>query len=368
MDRGLYIHIPFCIKKCRYCDFPSYSGLDKIFDKYIDAVLVEAESYKGQRFDTVFIGGGTPTHLSATQISRLLGGLSNVFEFSKSCEFSCEANPGTVTEDKLRALRDGGVNRLSIGVQSFCDRELEIIGRIHDSKTALETIELSKKYFDNINIDIMTALPGQTRESLMQTLDIAISAGVSHISCYSLILEKGTELEKMVQTGQIELSDDDDDRKMYALLCHKLEDAGYEHYEISNFAKEGCRCRHNLKYWNTEEYIGLGAAAHSFLGNKRFANTISVNEYILNPTEKSVETELTLEDKMGEYCMMSLRTADGISEKEFEKRFGKSFYEVYKNLPEKFIKIGLMKKNPHGYSLTPEGINVSNSIMCDFLL
>ncbi len=368
MDKGLYIHIPFCIRKCRYCDFPSYSGLDKIFDKYIEALLIEAEFYRGQRFNTVFIGGGTPTHLSATQISRLLGGLSNVFEFSKSCEFSCEANPGTVTEDKLRALRDGGVNRLSIGVQSFCDRELEIIGRIHDSKTALETITLAKKYFDNVNIDIMTALPGQTRESLMKTLDIGISLNPTHISCYSLILEEGTELKKMAENGEVLLPDEDEDREMYNMLCNRLLEAGYEQYEISNFARPDFQCRHNLKYWNTEEYIGLGAAAHSFVGNKRFANVSDVREYILNPGKRAEEIELTTSDRMSEYCMMTLRTVHGIDTEEFKRRFGKDFNEVYKEKPQRFVNLGLMKKTPHGYSLTRGGIDVSNSIMCEFLI
>ena len=368
MYRGLYIHIPFCIRKCRYCDFASYTGMDSLFDKYIDALIREAKIYKGEKIDTVFVGGGTPSILSCEQIKRLLFEIREVFEFSENTEFSWEANPGTLTEEKLAALKSGGVNRLSIGVQSFCDSELETIGRIHDGREAQAAVELSKKYFDNINVDIMTALPGQNMESLTKTLDMALSLEVSHISCYSLILEEGTELEKMVQRGQVTLSDEEEDREMYRLLCRKLKAAGYEHYEISNFAKKGSRCRHNLKYWNTQEYMGLGAAAHSFVGNKRFANTCDVEEYILNPTKKAEETELTLSDKISEYCMMSLRTVDGINEKEFEKRFGKSFYDVYDKLPEKFIKLGLMKKNPHGYSLTPEGINVSNSIMCEFLL
>ena len=368
MCRGLYIHIPFCIRKCRYCDFPSYTGMEDLFDKYIEALLEEAKLYRGEKFDTVFIGGGTPSILSCNQINRLLQGIREVFEFSGNLEFSCEANPGTLTEEKLITLKNSGVNRLSIGVQSFCDGELGTIGRIHDSKGAIEAVELSKKYFDNINVDIMTALPGQTIKSLEKTLDTALSLGVSHISCYSLILEEGTELEKMVQRGELALSDEEEDRQMYDFLCDKLEKSGYEHYEISNFAKKGFTCRHNLKYWNTEEYIGLGAAAHSFVGDKRFSNTVNVKEYILNPTKKAEETELTLSDKMGEYCMMSLRTADGINEREFERRFSKKFCDVYGDLPEKFIKLGLMKKNSHGYSLTRRGIDVSNSIMCEFLL
>lgn len=368
MDKGLYIHIPFCIRKCRYCDFPSYTGMESLFDSYLDALLVEAKLYKGEKIDTVFIGGGTPSILSCEQIKRLLVGIRDNFQFSENIEFSVEVNPGTLTEEKLAALKDGGVNRLSIGVQSFSDSELQIIGRIHDGRVAAEAVELSKKYFDNINIDIMTALPGQTADSLEKTLDTAISLGVTHISCYSLILEEGTELYNMVENGQVTLAGEEEDRQMYSLICNKLKSAGYEHYEISNFAKEGFRCRHNLKYWNTQEYIGLGAAAHSFVGNKRFSNTVNVKDYIQNPIEKAGETELSLSDMMGEYCMMSLRTKDGIDEKEFEKRFGKSFYEVYKNLPDKFISLGLMKKNPQGYSLTPRGINVSNSIMCEFLL
>ncbi len=364
---GLYIHIPFCIKKCAYCDFPSYSGCDEYFEKYIDALLFETRKYRGEKIDTVFIGGGTPTVLSETLLEKLLAGINESFDILPEAEFSAEANPGTVTEEKLAILKSGGVNRLSIGVQSFDNKELEILGRIHDSQTALETVEAAQRYFDNVNIDIMTAIPRQTEKSLMNTLKTAVATGVNHMSCYSLIVEEGTPFYSMYENGTLFLCSEDEDREMFETLCSYMKNQGFERYEISNFAKPGKRCRHNMKYWNTEDYIGIGAAAHSCVEGKRFYNTADLRKYIKQPGIPEEITELSLSDRMGEYVMMALRTIDGVSFEEFRRRFGRSFTEVYFSQLEKLKNTDLVRINEHSFALTEKGFDVSNGIMCEFV-
>ena len=365
--KGLYIHVPFCIKKCKYCDFVSFTDEQEMYDKYISSVLKEASHYKGISVDTVFVGGGTPTVLSASQLKRLLQGVEEIFKITTDAEFSVEANPGTIDEEKLAVLKSCGVNRLSIGVQSFDDKELRMLGRIHDSKGALGAIQTAQRYFDNINIDIMTAIPGQTDQSLMNTLKTAVETGAQHLSCYSLILEEGTVLEAMVRSGEVKLLDDETDRKMYARMCSYLEAEGYERYEISNFSKPGRNCRHNLKYWNTQEYIGLGAAAHSYLDGKRFYNTSDLNCYINQPKKREESIELSQSDKVAEYIIMSLRTARGVDLKEFYNRFGFDFAENYASEICKFTQGGFLMLSDNRCYLTDKGIDVSNSIMCEFL-
>ena len=364
---GLYIHVPFCIKKCRYCDFVSFTNEQDIYDKYIEAVLREAANYKGTPIDTIFVGGGTPTALSSHQLKKLLEGISGIFKIAADAEFSVESNPGTIDDEKLAVLKSCGVNRLSIGVQSFDDEELRTLGRIHDSESALCAIQSAQKYFDNINIDIMTAIPGQTYESLMHTLNTAVSTGAEHISCYSLILEEGTPLEAMVRSGKLSLLDEEIDRKMYRDMCSFLNSKGYERYEISNFSKPGRNCRHNLKYWNTYEYIGLGAAAHSYFEGKRFYNTSDLHGYINEPGRREESIELSQSDKVAEYIIMSLRTAEGVNLNEFANRFGFDFVSNYVNQINKFTQGGFMKLTEKNCFLTDKGIDVSNSIMCEFL-
>ena len=365
--KGLYIHIPFCIRKCAYCDFVSITNGDDMFERYVDTLLLEAEEYSGEEIDSIFIGGGTPTILPHELITRLLKGIHSIFRISSNTEISCEGNPGTITDEKISALIDGGINRMSVGVQSFNDRELKAIGRIHDAKTAYNTVcKIRKSGISNINIDIMTALPNQNPKSLNETLKTAVELPITHISAYSLIIEDGTPLEKDYSKGLIAVPDEDEDRKMYADTVDFLKKHGFNRYEISNFAKQGYECRHNLKYWSCDEYIGLGAAAHSYIGDERFSNSCNIKEYITN--NKRENTALSEADKISEFMMMGLRKASGININEFKNRFGKSIDEVFDAELNKFINLDLMQYHNGNYSLTDRGIDVSNSVMCEFLL
>lgn len=362
---GLYIHIPFCVKKCAYCDFVSFTEGDK--EAYIDALICEIEQWRGTWVDSIFIGGGTPTILTAAQLGRLCDSVNEIFNISTGCEWTVEANPKTLDGAKLQILRRGGINRISIGVQSFNDAELRKIGRIHTADEAEQTIRACRKAgFDNINIDLMSALPGQTRKSFEKTLDRAISQNVEHISCYSLILEEGTPLYCEHMNTPLNLPDEDAEREMYAIAQQKLSAAGFVQYEISNFAKNNRECRHNLKYWHCDEYIGAGLAAHSYLNGERYYNTSDMAKYLsgdrIEGREKSDQS-----DKRGEFIIMALRLREGINTEEFNRRFGGDFDREYKTVTDKFIRLGLMEKTDRGFRLTNEGISLSNSVMCEFL-
>lgn len=361
---GLYIHIPFCIKKCNYCDFVSFTEKDALFDEYIDALLLEAKEYETLSFDTVFIGGGTPTVLSPKQLERLLSGIRSTLKISDNAEFSIEANPKTLTEEKLITLYKNGVNRISIGVQSFIDSELSFLGRIHSSRDAISTIELAKKYFDNFNLDLMFALPNQTKEDVLFSLKTAVSLSPAHISCYSLILEEGTPLFCEFEKGNLTLQDEDTDRNNFEAICNFLKENGYSRYEVSNFALDGFECRHNLKYWDCDEYIGLGLAAHSYFDGKRFYNTSDFKTYIEGNFHDEFIT-LSEKDKMSEFMIMGLRKTNGIKISEFEKRFFKNPCNIY-NM-EKFQKLGLIINDGEKIRLTERGMDVSNSVLCEFV-
>ncbi|MGN0107148.1 MAG: radical SAM family heme chaperone HemW [Hominilimicola sp.] len=364
--KGLYIHIPFCAQKCKYCDFVSFAGKETLADGYIKALKREAEEYRGERIDTIFIGGGTPSVLTAEQIREVTRICFDTFDVTADYEFTIETNPGTLDDSKITAMLDGGINRVSVGVQSFNDDELHKIGRIHDAQMAYNTIwHLKKMGFLNINLDLMTALPGQTMESLKNTLKTAVSLPVSHISAYSLIIEDGTPLEREYSKGQLILPDEDTDREMYAYTVDFLKKNGFLQYEISNFAKEGFECRHNIKYWTGEEYIGLGTAAHSYTGNERYYNTSDINAYI-NGAKREV-TPLTRQDKISEFIITGLRMNRGISGKVFRERFGMDIKSLYGDVIKKFINLGLMRCDGESYSLTEKGIDVSNSILCEFV-
>ncbi len=361
---GLYIHIPFCIKKCRYCDFISFTDKCAFYDEYIDALLVEAKEYKDLLFDTVFIGGGTPTVLSSKQLKKLLSGIKSTLNIKDTAEFSMEANPKTLTEEKLITLSRNGVNRISIGVQSFSGTELSFLGRIHTSQDAIKTIELVKKYFDNFNIDLMFALPDQKKEDVLSSLNTALSLSPTHISCYSLILEEGTPLFEEYEKGKLTPLDEDTDRNNFEAICKALNENGYNRYEISNFSKNGYECKHNLKYWDCEQYIGLGVSAHSYYNNKRFYNTSDFNSYINGSFHDEFITLLE-KDKMSEFMIMGLRKTDGISLLEFEKRFSKNPYNIYDI--EKFEKLGLIINDGKNLRLSRRGLDISNSVLCEFV-
>ena len=362
--KGLYIHIPFCVKKCKYCDFISFTAGDK--EAYITALCRELDAYKGEEIDTVFIGGGTPTSLPNELIKRLFLHIRNTFTIKTDAEWSVEANPKTVDGEKLMLLRDLGANRISVGVQSFSDNELQKIGRVHTAKEAAETIELVKRYFDNVNIDLISALPEQSLSSFITTVDTAISLNPDHISCYSLILEEGTPLYNEHISSPLNIPDEETEREMYFKASEMLAKAGYNRYEISNFAKFGRECRHNLKYWHCDDYIGAGIAAHSLINGVRRENTTDMTEY-MNGNYLKESVTLDISDKISEYIIMAFLLTEGISETKFQRKFGLNFKKEYNSQLARFEKLGLIEKTTIGYRLTDNGISVSNSVLCEFV-
>jgi len=325
--------------------------------------------YKGEKVDTVFIGGGTPTSLDAESLKLLLDRINSTLNLDNCSEFTVEMNPKTVDEDKLQVLKNGGVTRLSVGVQSFCDEELKRIGRVHTSQEAKETIEMIKNAgFENFSIDLMSALPGQTLDSFKYSLDTAIELNPAHISCYSLILEEGTPLYEEYIRGELNLPDEDTEREMYDLAVNTLNKAGYKRYEISNFSKENFSSTHNIKYWKCMEYIGVGLSAHSYLDVKRFSNSSDFDDYVSGDFSRYNEEKLDKKDMMSEFMFMGLRMSCGVSSDEFFNRFGEKLEEVFCEPLLKYKNLGMIEENEGFYRLSDRAVSVSNSIMCEFIL
>ncbi len=353
MSNGIYIHIPFCLKKCAYCDFNSYGGKTHLIDSYIDALIKEMEEFKGLTADTVYIGGGTPTILSETQLERLIKKVKELFILSDDAEFTIESNPATADLSKYKKLFSLGVNRLSIGVQSFSDRELSVLSRVHSSLDAELAVKLAKEAgFTNISIDLMEAIPHQTKESLMENVKKAMSLGVNHISVYSLIIEEGTPFYENTP----ELPSEDEERKMHHALCEEMEKSGFIHYEISNFAKEGFYSRHNLKYWLREPYYGFGAGAHSFYNGKRFSNILSIEEYIKADKKIKEAIEISKEEAENERFMLGFRILTGFDTKG-------NFEEKIKELENK----GLVETFGTNAKLTKKGEDLANLVFMEFV-
>ena len=371
---GLYIHIPFCVRKCNYCDFYSLGcGSASSISEYIDALCTqierEAEQYKGVIIDTIFLGGGTPSLLSPDEFLRLCGCIRANFELSSKLELTIEANPDTITRERLIAWRKGGVSRLSIGLQSADDEELRMLGRIHSYEGFERAYRLARELgFDNISIDLMYALPNQTTQGLEKSLERVCSLSPEHISAYCLKIEPSTPFSKM----DLSLPDEDTQYEMYMMLCDYLSSHGYEQYEISNFSKNGRRCMHNLKYWLREEYIGLGPSAHSFFDGIRYSYAPSLDGYLSSikvgkmperiPEDTHEPDENERED---EYVMLRLRLSDGVDALEFEREFGKDLFSRYDF--DKFIKSGHMKKTGSKIAFTQKGFFVSNYILSSIL-
>lgn len=371
--KGLYLHIPFCVKKCNYCDFLSAPATKADREVYVDCLIKEIQAYKaaGYEADTVFFGGGTPSLLSAYSIQRLMDALYTTFRIEKSAEITMECNPETVDKEKLSAMHRAGINRISFGLQSAVDRELVLLGRIHNYKrfrTAYE--EARKAGFVNINVDLMSAIPEQTEESWEETLSKVIALQPEHISAYSLIIEEGTVFYD--RQDKLTLPDEDAERRMYYRTGELLRAYGYEHYEISNYAFAGYESRHNLKYWSGADYIGMGQGASSYLEKVRFHNPYDGRVYRENCGDLAAlcceREKLDKARQMEEFCFLGLRRMCGISEKEFKRRFKKEFGEVYPGIAEKFEEKGLLKRKGEWISLTERGIDVSNQIFAEFLL
>lgn len=377
MDKiSLYIHIPFCAQKCLYCDFPSFARKDHLRKAYIEALNKEIislrEKYNNLEINTIFIGGGTPSVLEADELECLLKEVAKL-NMAKDIEYSMECNPGNLTEEKLEVMKNYGVNRISMGLQAKQDNLLKGLGRIHNYKTFKENFLLAKKVgFNNINVDLMFGLPNQRLNEWEETLREIISLEPAHISAYSLIIEEGTAFYNLYENDKLKLPTEEEERKMYHLAKKILEENGFNQYEISNYAKEGKECRHNLAYWNMDNWIGVGSAAASYINGKRIKNISSVEEYINSINEKGEAVEEIINnsknDNMEEFMFMGLRKINGIDENEFKKRFSMNINDVYGEILNKYIDEGLLIRESGRIFLSEKGIEISNVIMADFLL
>lgn len=370
---GLYIHVPFCRQKCAYCDFSSYAGLEELFEPYVDAVVRDMERAAAVPVRSVYVGGGTPSVLPVALVGRLLAGARRAFHVDAGAEVSVEANPGTVSAAGLAALRALGVNRLSLGVQSLDDGELRLLGRIHtaaEARTALR--EVREAGFDNVSLDFIFGLPGQPLGSWQATLDRALDLGADHLSLYALTLEECTPLAQAVAAGDLPEPDPDLAADMYELAQERLAAAGYAHYEISNWARPGRECRHNLGYWRNEPYLGVGAGAHSWLGGRRQARVAWPPEYVrrVQAGERVAEDEEEIEPalEMGETMMMGLRLVDeGVGYDRFRERFGRDLRQVYAAALAALAARGLIELLPDRVRLTRRGRLLGNQAFMEFL-
>lgn len=367
---GIYIHIPFCKKRCIYCDF--YSSTDnRLVDKYIDALCIEIESRLHEidknNITTIYIGGGTPSQLSATQLGEIINFIKSKIDFSLIEEFTIEVNPDDVTYDYIKECISLGINRVSMGIQSFVDKELKIINRRHDSYQAIKAIETIKSAgISNISIDLIYGLPLQTIESWIYSARKAIEMNVPHISCYNLSYEEGTTLYKMRDMGEIKECDEDTCIEMYDILVKMLADADFEHYEISNFAKRGYYSRHNSNYWNLTPYLGLGASAHSFDGSIRRYNPSSIQKYTSNISESGIayeEEQETLYEQFNEYIMINLRTMWGVNTQKVKTIFGEELRNHLIKYSRRFIESGDLKEKENTIVLSEKGIMLSDYII-----
>ena len=377
--QGLYIHIPFCKKKCRYCDFVSFPALERE-DLYFVALVAEMRKYaplmKDRAFDTVFIGGGTPTVLKPGRTAALLNEARKCFSIKPGAEITSEANPESASEEKLGELYEAGVNRLSLGLQSANDLELHAIGRIHSRQDFINAVSAARKVgFTNINADVMHGLPGQTEESCIDTLRLVTELEIPHISSYSLILEEGTPLYDDVRNGRVMLPDPDDTADMEDAGFEFLAQRGYARYEISNFAKPGFECRHNLNYWDNGEYLGIGLNSHSALRLKgdwtRFNNTDDLNEYINELGEGKLPVRNTRkierDEEMFETIMLGLRKIKGVSRREFEERFGCDPVEKYAPAVSELEMDGWLEATEDSMYLTKRGLDFQNEALIKFM-
>ena len=368
---GIYVHIPFCKSKCAYCDFVSFGGaLSKYEEQYVNSLISEISEYRAEDkilVNTVFFGGGTPSLISAASFEKIVSALRESFEILPETEFTLEANPKTLTEEKLKIYKRCGVNRISLGLQSIHENELKILGRIHNFAEFLDSYNLClRSKITNINVDLMYAIPEQTKESFAATLEKIISLSPDHISAYGLILEEGTRLYEKRES--LKFPTEDEECEMYYMAADMLRKAGYLHYEISNYAKPGSECRHNLKYWQHKEYIGLGLAAHSYYREKRFANPVDFCEYFSPERKSYVQTEeIDIETSAYEYAMMHLRLSDGFSLEEYENKFAKSFINGKEPYIDGLIKGGYILKEDGRLFLTEKGFYVSNTILSELL-
>ncbi len=377
MELGLYLHFPFCISKCPYCDFNSYQlKEDNQISSYISALYLEITAYskelKNSTVKTIYLGGGTPTILSGVQIYNILEFCKSKFTIDKDAEITIEANPGTLDGKKLKLLIESGINRLSLGAQSFNDLFLKKLGRIHNTKDIIDSYHLAReKGFNNINIDVMFALPDQTKEDLQDTLKKAISLKPDHLSLYNLTLKPGTEYYKKYKKGKLKLPNEDEEYDMYNWAINFLEESGFEHYEISNFARPYKRSMHNLIYWQNKPYLGIGAGAYSFIKGYRYMNYENPARYIKEIISGKLPVDngekLSLRKRMIETIILGLRTKDGVSYKKYNIRFGVNLNDIFSKQVNKLVNLGLLEKGDCKIKLTKKGIFLANTVFREFV-
>lgn len=382
---SIYIHIPFCVRKCLYCDFLSAPASGETMEAYASCLCREIEAagklYPDHEVRTVFFGGGTPSILKKERICQIMEALRRAFSLAEDAEITIEVNPGTVDADKLAAYYAAGINRLSIGVQSLQENELQALGRIHSTEDFFQTYSMAiKSGFNNINVDLMSAIPEQTLESCQDTLRqlLSLDRPPSHISAYSLIIEEGTPFYENTPV----LPDEEMDRLFYKITNDILKAAGYHRYEISNYAREGCECRHNRVYWERGEYLGFGIGAASLMQETRFSNIRDLQTYLkllsgeaadgpstgqLTEHLRQEVSHLTEREQMEEFMFLGLRLTEGVSKKRFFKTFGKKFTDVYPGISEKLIREGLLVQEGDRLKLTELGLDISNRVMAEFL-
>ena len=385
-EKGIYIHIPFCVHKCIYCDFLSAPADDAVKYAYTKALINEIrntadkqvidkqinDNQTRDKITSIFFGGGTPSVLPDGCIADILMAVRDCFDIEDDAEITMECNPGTVNESRLSEYRVAGVNRLSFGLQSADNNELKMLGRIHTFEQFVESFRLARKAgFNNINVDLMSAIPGQTEATLENTFDKVMALQPEHISVYSLILEDGTYLADNIDKFP-PVPDEDEDRRMYHMTKERLHSAGYERYEISNYSRKGFECRHNLLYWNRGEYYGFGCSAAGFIGNERYSDIRDVKKYIelngdIEKLHEKIEI-LTKEDAIEEFMFLGLRKMAGVDVMDFQRRFGVPIENVYAKEIEHNIDKGLLIRQGDMLKLTEYGTDICNTVMSDFIL
>ena len=371
---GIYVHIPFCKKKCDYCDFISYCGKDDLIEKYVDSVKKEIEHVKiKSEITTIYIGGGTPSYIDSKFIVQILEKIKEK-NVAQDAEITIEVNPGTVTQEKLQDYIDCGINRISIGLQTTNDELLKQIGRIHNYEQFLETYKLAKKVgFKNINVDLMLGLPNQRISDLKESLENVLKLAPKHISVYSLIVEDGTPIANKIKNEKLKLPDDELERNMYWYVKNTLELNGYKHYEISNFAKKGYESKHNMNCWNQMEYVGIGTAAHSYRDITRYSNTEDIKEYIKNVQKGEFEKNRIIheiqkeEDSKKEFMLLGLRKIDGLKISEFKNKFGDNPIYLYRNELKKLSDEKLIIIQDDNIRLSNKGIDLANLVWEEFV-
>ncbi len=379
-ELGIYVHIPFCKQKCYYCDFISYANKEEKTKEYVKCIQkeieIESKKYSKDEYEitTIYLGGGTPSYISALYIENIINVIKLNYNVKDNAEITIEINPGTVNEEKILIYEKIGINRVSIGLQTTNDKLLKQIGRIHTYEEFLNCYKLvSKSKIDNINVDLMLALPNQTIEDLEESLQKVIKLKPNHISLYSLILEEGTKLEKMVSENIVKLPEEDMEREMYWKTKRILEKNGYNHYEISNFAKEGYKSKHNMNCWSQKEYLGFGVAAHSYVNRKRYCNINNIEEYVSNIKKGKIENNRTVceiqnkIDEQKEFMMLGLRKIDGIDIQEFKNKFVENPIYVFHKELEKLVNEDLVEIDLDKIKLTNKGLDFANLVWEKFV-